>query len=131
MKPETEYDGRGERMVRPAEAIRRLAISKSTFWLSYIKTGRVQLRRLGAKAVGFPESELLALMRDLPDAEKKPRSSQMAATAAATMKRRGRPVKASPEKPSTARGFNRAKRKAEREAVRAELRKLREVGIGK
>lgn len=44
---------------------RRIGVGRSTFWASYVKTGRVRLVRMGRQARGIVDDELEGLIDEL------------------------------------------------------------------
>jgi predicted DNA-binding transcriptional regulator AlpA len=55
----------GKRILRKREVLERLGIRKTTLHESFIKTGRLRLVKIGARAVGIIEDELDALIEEL------------------------------------------------------------------
>jgi predicted DNA-binding transcriptional regulator AlpA len=54
-----------KKILRNSVAIDRLGCSRTTFWESYVATGRIRLVKLGPKSRGVVESELDALIEEL------------------------------------------------------------------
>jgi predicted DNA-binding transcriptional regulator AlpA len=52
-------------ILRPAEAMRRLGIKRTTFYGSFVASGRLRLVHIGARARGVIEDELNQLIDDL------------------------------------------------------------------
>ena len=55
----------GKRILRKREVLERLGIRKTALHESFIKTGRLRLVKIGARAVGIIEDELDALIEEL------------------------------------------------------------------
>jgi predicted DNA-binding transcriptional regulator AlpA len=55
----------GKRVLRKREVLERLGIRKTTLYESFIKTGKLRLVKIGARAVGVIEDELDALIEEL------------------------------------------------------------------
>jgi predicted DNA-binding transcriptional regulator AlpA len=55
----------GMRVLRKREVLERLGIRKTTFYESYIKTGKLRFVKIGARAVGVIEDELDALIEEM------------------------------------------------------------------
>jgi predicted DNA-binding transcriptional regulator AlpA len=55
----------GKRILRKGEVLERLGIRKTTLHESFIKTGRLRLVKIGARAVGVIEDELDALIEEM------------------------------------------------------------------
>ena len=53
---------RGKRILRPAEAWRRLGIGHSKFYADFVRPGRIRLLDLGPQTRGVLEHELDALI---------------------------------------------------------------------
>ena len=54
-----------KRILRKNEVLERLGIRKTSFYDSFIKTGRLRFVKIGARAVGIIEDELDALIEEL------------------------------------------------------------------
>ena len=54
-----------KRIVRKNEVLKRLGIRKTTFYETFIKTGRLRFVKISARAVGVIEDELDALIEEL------------------------------------------------------------------
>jgi predicted DNA-binding transcriptional regulator AlpA len=54
-----------KRLLRPAEAWKRLGCKKSKFYEDYVKTGRLKLVTLGPKSRGAVEDEVDGLIDEL------------------------------------------------------------------
>jgi predicted DNA-binding transcriptional regulator AlpA len=54
-----------KRILRKNEVLKRLGIRKTSLYDSFIKTGRLRLVQIGARAVGIIEDELDALIEEL------------------------------------------------------------------
>jgi excisionase family DNA binding protein len=54
-----------KRIVRKNEVLKRLGIRKTTFYETFIKTGRLRFVKIGVRAVGIIEDELDALIEEL------------------------------------------------------------------
>jgi predicted DNA-binding transcriptional regulator AlpA len=54
----------GKRVLRKREVLERLGIRKTTLYESFIKTGKLRLVKIGARAVGVIEDELDALIEE-------------------------------------------------------------------
>jgi predicted DNA-binding transcriptional regulator AlpA len=55
----------GKRILRKHEVLERLGIRKTTLHENFIKTGRLRLVKIGARAVGIIEDELDSLIEEL------------------------------------------------------------------
>ena len=53
------------RIIRPKEAWQRLGIGHSVFYRDYVRTGRLRLIALSARAVGVPESDVEQIIDEL------------------------------------------------------------------
>jgi predicted DNA-binding transcriptional regulator AlpA len=64
-----------KRILRKREVLERLGIRKTSFYESFIKTGRLRFVKIGARAVGIIEDELDALIEELRrERDRRPRS---------------------------------------------------------
>ena len=54
-----------KRIVRKNEVLKRLGIRRTTFYETFIKTGRLRFVKIGVRAVGIIEDELDALIEEL------------------------------------------------------------------
>jgi predicted DNA-binding transcriptional regulator AlpA len=66
----------GKRVLRKREVLERLGIRKTTLYESFIKTGKLRLVKIGARAVGVIEDELDALIEELRrERDRRPRAA--------------------------------------------------------